>query len=372
MSFRQWIVLAGILISTVSTGVAHAAKSYEYEVLLNRKDIIWSFDFLPDGRVIFTERSGVLAVFNPKTKTVQTITGAPTVKADDQGGLLEVRVHPDFEKNSLVYLSYSEPVGKKDATTAVGRGMLKGGELTSFTKIFAAKDAADTGMHFGSRIEFDGKGHIFVSIGERNERNRAQDINSHTGKIIRLNEDGSVPKDNPFVGKKNGAPEVWSYGQRNPQGLAYDKVSGKLWEAEMGPRGGDEINLIEPGKNYGWPVITYGREYYGPKIGTTEKAGMEQPVVYWVPSISPSGLAIYTGSAFPEWKGNLFLACLSGLQVRRVVVDDKGKVTSQEAMLEEQEKRFRAVRSGVDGMLWLTTDSGELARLKPTGRLTKN
>jgi glucose/arabinose dehydrogenase len=356
---------SSIVWAVFSVGTAAAHTDFVYEILVQEKTIVWGFDFLPNGDVIFSKRNAGLFVLDPKTKKTRQISGVPEVKGENQGGLLDVRVHPDFKKNSLIYLSYSEPVGKKDATTAIAKAKLVGDKLVDFKKLFSAKNPAATGKHFGSRIEFDGAGHIFVSIGERDQRERAQKLTEHTGKILRFNEDGAIPNDNPFIGRKDAEPQIWSYGNRNPQGLAYDPVTKRLWEAEMGPRGGDEVNLIRAGANYGWPEITYGREYYGPKIGTTEKPGMEQPIAYWVPSISPSAIAVYSGDAFPEWKGNLFLACLSGQRIQRIVVDKNGKVSNQESLLEKENARFRNVRTGPDGYLWVSTDEGAIGRLKP-------
>jgi glucose/arabinose dehydrogenase len=302
---------------------------YQVEILSQTSDVIWSFDFLPDGRVLFTERSGRLHLFDPPTKKITLIENTPSVFAEGQGGLLDVRVHPNFKEAPWVYLSYAEPIGKGKATTAVGRSKLNGARLEGFQKLFSAQEPNSNEVHFGSRIEFDGKGHIFFSVGDRNVRENVQSLNYHNGKILRLNEDGSVPKDNPFANQTNARPEIWSLGHRNPQGLAYRAKTGELWEAEFGPRGGDEVNLIERGGNYGWPVITYGREYYGPKIGEgTEKPGLLQPVAHWVPSISPSGITFYEGSQFPKWKGNLFLANLGGRNFRKLWMVEKKSIAA--------------------------------------------
>lgn len=337
--------------------------SYQVEILTQGQGVIWSFDFLPDGKVLFTERSGKLKLFDPQSRKTTIIENTPSVYANGQGGLLDVRVHPNFSKERWIYLSYSEPTDKGKATTAIGRAKLVGDRLEGFQKIFSAVEPSSNEVHFGSRIEFDRKGHIFFSVGDRNVRENVQSLAFHNGKIMRLNEDGSIPKDNPFVSRSDARPEIWSLGHRNPQGLAFREQTGELWEAEFGPRGGDELNLILRGENYGWPVITYGREYYGPKIGEgTEKKGMLQPLAYWVPSISPSGITFYEGHQFPRWKGDLFLANLSGQHIRRVVLS-KGKVTHQEALLEKSDTRYRCVRQGPDGALWFSTDDGQLGRL---------
>ncbi|HEX4925446.1 MAG TPA: PQQ-dependent sugar dehydrogenase [Bdellovibrionales bacterium] len=335
-------------------------QKFKFETLAERKSIVWGFDFLQDGRIIFTERDGNVGIFDPKTKSVTTLSKPPKVWAKGQGGMLDVRVH--YKDANKIYLSYSEPADD-GATTAVATATLSGSELSDFKKIFTAHEPNDNQIHFGSRIEFDGKGHIFVTIGDRNERHRAQSLQYHTGKIVRLKEDGSVPQDNPFVKTKDAKPEIWSLGHRSPQGLVRHPETGELWEAEMGPRGGDEVNLIKAGANYGWPVVTFGREYWGPRIGEgTSKAGMEDPVAHWVPSISPSGMTIYNGDQFPKWKGNIFLGCLSGTHLRRLVVSG-GKVVKQEELLAKLGLRVRNVRPGPDGFLYLSTDDGRIARL---------
>ncbi len=354
-----------LLVSSVSVAAdkvyTSEGQKFTFEVLTQQKDVIWGFDFLNKDQIIFTERGGKLKLFDLKTKAVTEVSGAPKVWSKGQGGLLDVRVHPK-DKNK-VYLAYSEPVAD-GSMTAVGFGTVEKNKLVNFKKIFTGVGSNDNSIHFGSRIDFDGKGHIFVSIGDRNDRDRAQSLEFHNGKIIRLKEDGTVPSDNPFLKNKKARPEIWSYGHRNPQGLVYHLEKNELWSSEMGPRGGDELNLITPGTNYGWPVITFGREYYGPKIGEgTAKKGMEQPVVQWTPSISPSAITIYTGSAFPKWKNNIFMANLSGEHLRRLKIDGQ-KVTAQEELLSDLSLRFRNVRTGPDGFLYISTDDGKIARLK--------
>lgn len=358
------------LILIVSSCNSHSEKneikvtqsSVEFETLLKREDVIWGFDFLPDGKVLLTERGGKMLIFDQSSKKVEEVQGVPKVYDAGQAGLLDVRVHPDFKNNKIIYFSYSEPVGKNESTTALGMGVLNGSQLTGFKKLFAGHAANSNDIHYGSRIEFDGKGHLFLTMGDRDERNKAQNLEFNQGKIMRFNLDGSIPQDNPFVSDKKVRPEIYSLGHRSPQGLSLHPETGELFEAEMGPRGGDEVNVIEAKKNYGWPVITYGKEYYGPKIGETEKSGYEQPMVYWVPSISPSGMAFYTGDKFPEWKNNLFLGTLSGNHIRRLVLNGK-KVEKQEELLNSLEYRWRSVRSGLDGYLYLGTDEGRFGRL---------
>lgn len=341
-------------------------QKFTFENIIEREDVIWGFDFLPDGKVIFTERNGKMLVLDPVTKKAVEVSGVPMVNAVGQGGLLDVRVHPEFAKNSWIFFSYSLPVlvDKKGlATTALGRGTLVGNRLTDVKKLFEAHKPNDNDIHYGSRIIFDGEGHVIFSVGDRDNRERAQDLSYHQGKMLRLNEDGSVPQDNPFVKTAGAKPEIWSLGHRSPQGLAMRPGTKEIWEAEMGPRGGDEINLVQPGKNYGWPVVTFGREYYGPKIGVKEKSGFENPVFHWVPSISPSALAFYSGDKFPKWKGNAFLATLSGEHLHRIVLDGQ-KVVKEEKILADEGWRFRNIRTGPDGYLWYSTDEGKIGRLK--------
>ncbi len=353
------MLLNFLLLFTLST-TSLAAVKFNFEKLTQQNDMVWGFDFLADGRIIFSERKGLLKVFDPKSKSVTEIKGTPKVWSKGQGGLLDIRVHTKSQK---IFMTYAEPIGEK-ATTALASATLSGNELKDFKKLFSAQESNSNESHFGSRIEFDDKGHVFITVGDRDERPHVQDLAFTTGKIIRLNEDGSVPKDNPFVKNKTAKPEIWSLGHRSPQGLVRNPMTGDLWEAEMGPRGGDEINLIKPGANYGWPVITHGREYSGLPIGPNSKEGMEQPVVYWAPSISPSGMTIYNGNAFPEWKGNIFLGNLSGAHLRRITLDGK-KVTGQEELLKDKGYRIRNVRPGPEGFLYLSTDDGIIARLVP-------
>lgn len=326
---------------------AQAKKSpYSTEVFITQSDVVWSFDFLNADSVIFTEKSGKLYTLDLKTKKATAITGAPKVYDAGQGGLLDVRVHP---KNGFVYLSYSEPVGEDKSTTALGRGKLEGNKLVGFQKIFSALPASENDYHYGSRIVFMDDGYLFLSVGERGERPQVQKNETHLGKIIRMKEDGSEMS-------------VWSKGLRNPQGLTKRPGTNELWEAEMGPKGGDEVNIIEKDKNYGWPEVTYGKEYYGLGIGVKKRADVTEPVAYWVPSISPSNLTFYDGDKMPEWKGNLFLGLLSGEHIRRLEISGN-KVTKQEELFKDLGWRWRCVRTGPDGYLWFSTDEGKIGRV---------
>lgn len=338
-------------------------QSFRYETLVQQKDVIWGFDFLSAEEIIFTERQGALRKLNLKTKKVTDIAGAPKVHAVGQGGLLDIRVNP--ERKEQIFITYSEPAGgKRESVTSLASATIKDNQLVDFKKLFSMNAPTSENIHFGSRIEFDGKGHVWFTLGDRNTRKNVQDLNFHNGKIIRLKLDGSVPDDNPFIKNKSAKPEIWSLGHRSPQGLVRHPVTGDLWEAEMGPRGGDEINLIKPGLNYGWPDATYGREYWGPKIGETHKDGTEQPILHWTPSLSPSAITIYNGDAFPKWKGNMFVANLGSTHLRRLTLEGQ-KITKQEPLLNDLEYRMRNVRPGVEGFLYLSTDEGQIGRLVP-------
>jgi len=330
----------------------------------------WGLAFLPDGRMLVTEREGRLRRIDAKGAVSPAIDGVPKVVAQGQGGLLDVALHPQFATNRFVYLSYSEPREGGTNGTAVARGTLNaaGTSLEGVTVIFRQLPGYAGSAHFGSRLAFAPDGTLFVTLGDRfNLRDKAQDLSTHLGKVVRINADGSVPKDNPFVGDAEARAELWSYGHRNPQSAAINPRSKELWTIEHGARGGDEVNIPRRGKNYGWPVITYGVDYSGAKIGVgTAKEGMEQPIFYWDPSIAPSGMAFYTGDRFPAWRDSLFVGALRGQMLVRLTVDGD-RVTGEERMLTKLNERIRDVRQGPDGLLYLLTDSpnGRVLRVAP-------
>ena len=326
----------------------------------------WGLAFLPDGRMLVTERPGRLRIVADGWLVPEPVAGVPEVWDDGQGGLLDVALHPGFAESGLIYLSYASPDDDNDAATAVARGRLVGARLEDVEEIYVALPRDDGGRHFGSRLLF-ADGYLFVTAGERGEPDRAQDVGDPAGSVIRLLDDGGVPEDNPFIGQADARPELYSFGHRNPQGMAREAATGRIYAVEHGPKGGDELNLIEPGVNYGWPVITHGKSYMGFKIGDgTHKEGMAQPVHYWVPSISPSGLTIYDGDRFPAWQGSFFAGALSGELLVRLEVAG-GKAVVEERMLEDLEERIRDVRQGPDGLIYLLTDhpDGMLLRLEP-------
>jgi glucose/arabinose dehydrogenase len=322
---------------------------------------------MPDGRLMITIKSGYMEIHDKNGALIKKITGFPPVVTDGQGGLLDVAFDPNFASNKMIYWSFSETYSPGNLT-AVAKGKLNeaAGTVENVTVIFRATPALNSNLHFGSRLAFDKDGNLFVSAGERSileGRAQAQKLESHLGKVFKITTDGKPAPGNPFLNTPGAMPEIYSYGHRNPQGLAIDPSTGELWEAEFGPRGGDEINLVRAGKDYGWPIITYGIEYSGQKIGDAiqQKAGLEQPVYYWDPVISPSGICFYSGNAIPEWKNNLFVASLSGQHLDRLVIKNN-KVTGEERLLVDKNNRFRDV-TYMNNMLYAITDDGDIYRI---------
>ncbi len=358
--------IIGFLAFILLLSVESFAETFEVEVL--RADLAhpWSVAFLSANEVIVTERGGGIFKLDLIKGTKVSLVGGPNVIEGGQGGLLDVLIDRDFQKNSFVYFSYTG--GKKSLNeTQLARGVLKGNRIENLKVIWKQNRSYGNSLHFGSRLVMDDKGFIFMTTGDRfTQRDQAQDLKSHLGKVIRIDREGKAAPGNPFDGK-NGLQDIWSYGHRNIQGASLHPVTKELWTHEHGPRGGDEINITRAGKNYGWPVITYGREYYGPKIGEgTAKAGMEAPLYQWTPSIAISGMTFYTGEAFPQWKGNLFVGALKDEALHRLVLEGE-KVVSTERLLADRSKRIRDVRQGPDGFLYVLTDEkkGELLRIKP-------
>ena len=348
-------VNAAIHVETVARGLEHP----------------WGLAFLPGGRMLVTERPGRLRIAEQNGQLSPPFAGVPQVQAGGQGGLLDVAIDPRFADNRLVYLSYAEPGERSTAGTSVARARLGQGRLDDVQVIYRQEPKVRGGNHFGSRLVFARDGTLFITQGDRfNHRQGAQDLSVGFGKIMRITPDGSVPRDNPFIGRDGAQPEVWSYGHRNVQGAALHPQTGQLWTVEHGARGGDELNHPEAGKNYGWPVITYGVDYSGAKIGEgTTKPGMEQPVYYWDPVIAPSDMTFYTGDAFPEWKGSILIGSMQpGLLVRLML--QGGRVTSEERYLGGLNERIRDVQQGPDGLLYLLTDdrNGRILRIVPSNR----
>jgi glucose/arabinose dehydrogenase len=330
----------------------------------------WAIAFLSGGRLLVTERPGRMRIAAQDGSLSPALGGIPMVFASGQGGLHDVALDRDYGQNHTLYFCYAEP-GSGGGRTAMARARLMeegSPQLEDVTVIFRQEGPLSSGNHFGCRIAQAPDGNLFLTLGEHfTYRDQAQNLGNHLGKIVRVRPDGTVPPDNPFVGRPGAKPEIWSYGHRNPQGLAFHPSTGRLWEHEHGPRGGDEVNIVEKGKNYGWPVIGYGIDYNGARIHeSTHKEGMEQPVWYWVPSIAPSGMAFYDGRLFPAWRGNLFVGALAGELLTRLELDGE-KVTTEERLLQRLHERIRDVRQGPDGALWLATDdsAGRILRVLP-------
>lgn len=346
-----------IRVSVVATGLANP----------------WSLAFLPNGDMLVTERPGRLRIIKNGVLDARPISGVPAVRAAVLGGLLDVALHPKFAENGFVYLGYSKPGENNLATTALARGRLNGMALEEVKDIFVANTWSASTTNFGGRIAFDRQGLVYFTVGERQEQDRAQKGDDHGGKVIRLRDDGSVPPDNPFVGKAGYKPEIYSLGHRSPQGLALNPETGAIWENEHGPLGGDEINVLLPGRNYGWPLVTFGMDYDGTKISdATSRADLEGPLMYWVPSIAISGMAFYTSDKFPNWKGNAFVGSMFEGRSRgtghvRRISFEQGRPIQREPILTELHQRIRDVRQGPDGLLYLLTDEnpGVVLKIEP-------
>ena len=347
--------------------IARIGDVARVEVVAGGLEHPWGLAFLPDGRMLVTERPGRLRIVAADGTVSPPVEGVPTVDDNGQGGLLDVALDPAFAQNGLVYLSFSEP-GEGGSGTSVARGRLDGTTLRDVGVIYRQTPKVGGGRHFGSRLVFAPDGTLFVTQGDRGSMSEsAQDLATTIGKVVRIKPDGSIPADNPFIGRSDARAEIWSYGHRNAQGATIDPATGLLWTVEHGARGGDELNQPQAGRNYGWPVITYGRDYSGEKIGVgTTRSGLEQPVYYWDPSIAPSGLTFYTGDAIPAWKGSLFLGALAGQRLVRLTLRE-GKVTGEEVLLADLGERIRDVVEGPDGFLYLLTDSddGRVLRIRP-------
>ncbi|HXJ53757.1 MAG TPA: PQQ-dependent sugar dehydrogenase [Burkholderiales bacterium] len=363
------VILLAVFLGAPAFAQTYKSDEHSFRVVQVVKGLEqpWSLAFLPDGRMLATEKAGRLRMIANGRLEPQPIAGLPRVTVHGQGGLHDVVLHPQFEQNRLVYLAYAAR-GEDGVGTELARGRLADGRLEEVQVLFRQSPKGRTGNHFGGRIVFDRAGYVYLTLGDRGEMPRAQKPDDHAGSVIRLHDDGRVPDANPFVGKPGWKPEKFDLGHRNQQGAALHPQTGVLWTHEHGPQGGDEVNIIRAGANYGWPVITYGVNYgTGTKIGEgTAKPGMEQPIHYWVPSIAPSGMAFYTGDRFPRWKGNLFVGALRDQLLVRLQLDGE-KVVKEERLLKNVLGRIRDVRTGPDGLIYLLTDEtdGVLARLEP-------
>ncbi|NNJ72190.1 MAG: PQQ-dependent sugar dehydrogenase [Enterobacterales bacterium] len=358
----KFLIASILWVATLSL----SAANYEIEEVADGFNFPWSMAFLPDGSYLVSEKAGDLIHLSADGKTRKIVKGMPKTLVKGQGGLADILLDQDFENNSIVYITYASGTGRANHLKMIS-AKLVANELVEIQELLKSMPAKTTGHHYGARMAWAADGKLLVTVGDGGSyRDQAQFLNNHFGKILRLNKDGSVPKDNPFTETQGAMPEIYSYGHRNPQAILVDP-QGQIWSHEHGPKGGDELNLIKPGANYGWPAITYGIDYSGAIISPYKEAqGMEQPVTYWVPSIAPAGMTQYFGEAFPEWQGNLFVANLAERSLRRLSLKDN-KVVDQEIMLKDRSERLRDVRTGPDGYLYVLTDSdrGKILRIKP-------
>ncbi len=373
--FPTYLYLPLALLILISLGLAlskhhdgNIKKDFEFrlDTLAMDLEIPWGMAFLPDGSMLVTSLRGKLFHLDPSRRLTE-IQGVPEVVSRGQGGLLDVELHPQYASNGWLYLSYTKPgASSGETTTALTRGKIRDGRLVEQQEIFVARPYSNTRRHYGSRIEFDRDGYLFLSVGERGNRDEnPQTLTNHLGKIHRLNDDGSIPDDNPFVGDPNAVASIWSYGHRNPQGLVLHPETGEMWSHEHGPRGGDEVNLIQKGHNYGWPVISYGINYSGTRFtDKTEAPGMDQPILYWDPSIAPCGMDFVTGDRYPDMKGNLLVGSLKFEYLKRCVLDGY-EVVRQENLLEGI-GRLRQVKMGPDGYIYIAVEGPDaIFRLLP-------
>ena len=337
---------------------------FKVEVLAEGLGIPWGMRFINKEELLWTEKKGAIKKIHIRTGQISSLSGGPSVYTKGQGGLLDVILHPDFAKNRKIYFTYS--IQKKEGqSTALARGFLQENKITDLKTLFVAQPFRYGRIHFGSRLAFDEKGFLFMTVGDRGNKKSAQSLKTHLGKLLRLTEEGKAAKDNPFTKVQGAKPEIWSFGHRNPQGLFFHPETKELWLQEHGPRGGDEINLIKRGANYGWPVITYGRAYSGLKIGEgTHKKGLEQPIKYWTPSIAPCGLLIYSGKVFSQWKGDFFSGSLVLTHLNKLKISDQ-KVISEKRLLSPLGFRFRHVIEGPDGFIYVSVDQGMILKIAP-------
>lgn len=361
--------LTTLLLSVTLSLPVSAEVTYENDLKIEKLatglTVPWGIAVMPDNSLLITQRGNTLSHLNPNSGEVQDISGLPSdVRVEGQGGLFDVQLSPDYQDSGWIYFSYNKDVDGEGATT-LSRAKLRDQQLTDWQDLLVTQSRTDNNVHYGGRITFDEDGHVFLSIGDRGERDSAQDLSSHNGAVLRLKLDGRVPADNPFVSTENVLPEIWSYGHRNPQGLFFNPDTNQLWVAEHGPRGGDEINLVQPGKNYGWPVISYGKEYWAPlDVGEgTHKEGMEQPVKVYVPSIATSSLIQYRSSALPGWQGKLLVGALKQQHLNVISLSATGEVNDEQKLLRTLNGRIRNVVETPQGALIVGTDAGVLYRI---------
>ncbi len=364
MTMRKLSILITIAICLLASAAVKAANpSFTVEPVASGLGVPWGMTFVDSQNLLVTVRSGSTKLVEISSGRVTPVSGLPAIEAANQGGLLDVAKSP---QNQRYYFTYSKPQSNGPATT-LASARLEGTRLVDWQDLLVTDSSSSSGRHFGSRIAFDGQGHVFFSVGDRGDRDSSQDRSNHNGTIIRLKLDGSVPSDNPFVGQSDMRPEIWSFGHRNPQGMAYDQSKSTLWSNEHGPRGGDEINRVVKGKNYGWPIVSHGQEYWGPfDVGEAKsKPGMQDAIKLYIPSIAPGSLLLYQGDAFPDWKGNLFSGALKLQHINRVTLNGFGEAVTEERLLEDMSQRIRALLEDQQGWIYFSTDNGEIYRIRP-------
>ncbi|WP_028486677.1 PQQ-dependent sugar dehydrogenase [Thiomicrorhabdus chilensis] len=366
MRFMRWIrsaVSAVVLMTLVYQSVSAADQPFHIEKVASQLGVVWGMELIDSKRILFTQRSGKAGLLDLRNNQVTWLSGLPEVHAHNQGGLLDVKIPADYATHGWIYFTYSKP-DLLQAQTTLARARLEKTSLVDWQDLLVTDSKSFRNIHFGSRIAFDDAGHLFFSIGDRGERANAQDLSNHAGSILRLNRDGSVPEDNPFVGDPNVRDEIWSFGHRNPQGLYYDSATSQLWEIEHGPRGGDEINLIEKGKNYGWPIVSQGKEYFSnTQVGVKHKPGMQEPVKIYVPSIAPSDLILYRGQEFSAWQGDLLTGALKLQHLNRIRFNDSLQPIRERRYLQDLNERIRSLAVDASGRIYVGTDTGHIYRL---------
>jgi len=366
------VFLLGVFNSVTGVTLTHSDNaSFQVEQLASGLNVPWGLTFLSSDHLLITQKNGSVSLLNLTKQQLLPVINTPKVLANGQGGMLDVAISPNYKQDNWIYFTYVKNLAGEGVTT-LARAQIQNDSFTdtvftAWQDLLVTRSSTNTDYHFGSRIAFDTTGHVYFGVGDRGVRPNAQDLTNHAGSIIRLKLNGDVPADNPFRNTSNALAEIWSYGHRNPQGLAFDIKNQRLWEIEHGPRGGDELNLIGAGKNYGWPVISYGKEYWGPvAVGeATHKKGMQQPIKTYIPSIAPGSLLHYTGDAFPQWQGNLFAGALKLKHINRIVLDKNGRAIKEERLLENMRERIRALAQSPEGWIVFSTDSGNIYRIKP-------
>lgn len=355
-----------LLFILIFSNLSFSKENFKIENISSGFGVIWGMAFLDKDNMILSIRSGEIYTLNINTKKTNKISNLPTFYAYSQGGLLDIQVSPKYKEDKWIYLTYVQKQNNQ-ARTVLSRAKLKDNSFVSWQDLLKTKSTSDTSRHFGSRITFDEQGHLFFGIGDRGIRKNGQDLKTHAGSIIRLNLDGSIPKDNPFINDNKALDEIYSFGHRNPQGLFYDKKRKILFEGEHGPRGGDEVNIIEKAQNYGWPTISFGKEYWSPlSVGEgTHKEGMTQPLKVYIPSIAPSSLMVYSGKVFKSWEGDIFQGALKLTHVNKLKLNKSLEVIEEKRLLDNKNERIRNIIEGPEGFIYISTDSGKILRLKP-------